>query len=173
LAVASLKVVEAVPVEESVTGLPIVPPFTLKVTVPVGFVVEVDVTLTAKVTVVPLTTDEPPTGDVMVIVGAGNVPVPPTRMEFDPVTVLSRKFNLAERTPAAVGLNTIPILQLRPAARTAPAVSTQLVVVESIAKSPGAVPARAAFADRVRSLFPVFAIVNTLTALAVPLSWLP
>ncbi len=67
----------------------------------------------------------------------------------------------------------IPMLQLRPAASTAPAVRTQLVVAGSMEKSVGLGPVKEALLASVSALFPVLATLNTLTALGVPLSWFP
>src|SRR4051812_22966134 len=105
----------------------------------------------------------------MDMVGAGSVPVPETLMILVPVTLLSIRFNWAERAPAALGLNTIPMVQLRPAGSTALAVSMQLVVSGSMAKSAGLVPEKNGAAERISALLPVFATLNDLATLVVPL----
>ena len=112
MGVVSLNVVDAVPVPDKVTGLPIVVPFTLNVTFPVGLVDEVVVTLTAKVTVVPSFTDDPLVGEVIVIVGVGSVPVPVSAIVLELFTVLSCNTSVALRAPAAEGVNLTASLQL-------------------------------------------------------------
>src|SRR5215469_489572 len=117
------------------------------------------------------------TEDESVTAGAGGAggatPVPESWTVFVVVTVLSKSTRFAVRAPAAFGVNTMPILQLSPEGRIAPAVRLQLVMYLSITKSLGLVPANIAALLSVRVELPVLETVTVKGLLNPPVVVVP